>query len=132
MNKITEKDSLNDFLKNADANQHEIVLKLKDALMESNPEFRFGIKWGQLVFSINNDFHHWICSISLTQKYIGLNFHFGSYLTDHSNAFKTGSSRFLRQLRFTHPNHIQPDIINDFVNQAFLKLDEFKVTWKQK
>jgi hypothetical protein len=86
----------------------------------------------KMVFAVNSDFHHWICSISVTKKYVGLNFHFGSYLTDHSNILKTGSSRFLRQIQLASVSEIDEHIIADLICQAVNKLGEFKRTWKQK
>ena len=123
---------IKEFVSKANLKQQKIIKKLLNVLTANNPDLECAVKWNQLIFAANGDFHHWICSISITQKYVGLNFHFGSYLTDSSNLFTTGSIRFLRQIRLTGLNEIDERIISDLIHQAVNNLDEFKQTWKQK
>jgi hypothetical protein len=123
---------INDFITKADVKYREIIEKLINVLNEGDPKLVCAVKWNQLVFAVNSDFHHWICSISVTKKYVGLNFHFGSYLTDCSNILKAGSSRFLRQIQISSLSEIDEPAITDLLRQAVNKLDEFKRTWQQK
>jgi len=88
------------------------------------------IKWQQLTFTLNNDFHHWICAIRINKNNITLNFHFGSYLNDNLNLLIAQKSNFLRQLKFNGLSDLKQEIIIDFVRQAVNKLPEFKATWK--
>lgn len=115
-----------------DESQREIVNKLMETILACNEYLNCEIKWRQLVFAVNDDFHHWICSINPTKKYVGLNFHFGSYLTDNTNILKAGTSKFLRQIQLTDLSQVENKVISELVKQAINKLEEFKQTWKQK
>lgn len=121
-----------EYVDKIDENQREIVDRLLEVITDSNITLSCAIKWRQLVFAVNNDFHHWICSINPTKKYVALNFHFGSYLTDNTNTLKSGTSKFLRQIQLTDLSQVDNKAVGDLVNQAVNKLDEFKLTWKQK
>lgn len=116
----------------ADKEQKEIIQKLFEIIEESSPNIQCAIRWRKITFGLNDDFHHWICAINPTKKYVGLSFHFGSYLTDHSNILVTKTSRFLRQIEIAKLTDINDSAIVDLINQAVDKLDEFKQTWKQK
>ena len=128
---IKNKD-ISDIINKANKEQKEIIHKLFEIIEKNNPDIQCAIRWKKITFGLNDDFHHWICAINLTKKYVGLNFHFGSYLADHSNILITKTSRFLRQVEIKEINDINDSVIAELISQAVDKLDEFKQTWKQK
>lgn len=107
-----------------------IINRIVEIIQESNISFNIAIKWKQLTFAIENDFHHWICSINITKKFVGLNFHFGGLLEDPDNHFLSGTSKFLRKLEFKNAAEINSALINNFLIQATKKLPYFKENWK--
>ena len=131
MNKVFQQKEVVEFIENADLKHQEIIRKLIEIVIESNPELACAIKWQQLTFALNNDFHHWICAIKKTKSSVNLNFHFGSYLIDNSNLLIAQTSKFLRQMKFCQINELNKAVITDFVQQAINKLPEFKATWKE-
>lgn len=88
------------------------------------------VKWKQLTFADNSDFHHWICAIAVTRKCVALRFHFGGLLEDPGKHLLAGSSKFLRTLEFRTMAGVDDGVILDFVNQAQNKLQFFKNNWK--
>ncbi|MRR23224.1 DUF1801 domain-containing protein [bacterium] len=112
--------------------QGAIAGMLTELLTSGSLNLDCAIKWRQITFAANNDFHHWICAINPTKNYVALNFHFGSYLDDPAHVFTAGTSRFMRQIRFTDKSQVNPEVINDFASQAISRLGEFKLTWRRK
>ena len=120
-----------DFVTNTTKSFESIVYDLVDVIEKSGHKLDCSIKWKNLTFAKNENFHHWLCSISITKKFVGLNFHFGGLLEDPNNLFTTGTSKFLRKLEFKDTAEIKSDVINDFLNQAVNKLQYFIDNWKE-
>ena len=68
----------------------EIVTRLGETLNSSPVKLDVAIKWRQLTFALQGDFHYWICAISVTKKSVGLNFHYGGLLSDPGGIFRAG------------------------------------------
>ena len=126
-----KKTIVEEFVKDTTKSFKSIVYDLVDVIEKSGHKLDCSIKWKKLTFTKNDDFHHWLCSISITKKFVGLNFHFGGLLEDPNNLFITGTSKFLRKLEFKDKAEIKSDVINDFLYQAVNKLQYFKDNWKE-
>ena len=74
-----------------------IVSHLVDVIGGASVKLDTAVKWRQLTFAKEGDFHHWICAIALSKKSVNLIFHFGGLLDDSTGAFVIGSSKFLRR-----------------------------------
>ena len=119
------------FLCDAPPHTQEIVNVLITTISSTNYDLGMAIKWGQLTFALDHDFHHWICAINITKTYVGINFHFGGLLDDTHNKFKAGTSRFLRKIEIRSVSEIENDVIKNFVAQAVDKWPYFKENWKR-
>ena len=119
------------FLHNTPPHTQEIVNALMATLSSTKYNFDMAIKWGQLTFALDHDFHHWICAINITKTYVGINFHFGGLLEDPHNKFKAGTSRFLRKIEIRSLSEIENDLIKNFIDQAVDKWPYFMENWKE-
>ena len=83
------------------------------------------MKWGQLAFAEDQDFHHWLCGVKVTKKAVVLTFHFDG-LFDDPDARLAGSSRYLRRLEYTNPSDIDVAVLAGFLAPAADLLPTFK------
>lgn len=89
------------------------------------------IKWRQLTYGVDGDFHHWICAIAVTKKQVTLNFHFGALLADPEGAFRQGTSKFMRMLDYPALDAVDASLIGRRVTEAIARLDYFKANWQR-
>jgi hypothetical protein len=119
------------FLHNTPPHTQEIVNAIIAAVSSTKQNLDMAIKWGQLTFALEHDFHHWICAINITKTYVGINFHFGGLLEDPHHKFKAGTSRFLRKIEIRALSEVENDVIQNFIHQAVDKWSYFKANWKK-
>lgn len=89
------------------------------------------IRWRQLLYGLNGDFHHWICSVAVSKSRVTVNFHFGGLLPDPEHAFRAGSSKFGRMLDFDEGDSVDAGLIGRRVSDALAQLEYFKANWKR-
>ena len=109
----------------------EIVTSLVKTISSSSVKLDAAIKWKQLTFALPCDFHHWICSITITKKSVSLNFHYGGLLSDPSGIFRTGASKFLRKIEYRTIADVDDAVVLDFIRQALDKHQYFQENWRQ-
>jgi len=109
----------------------EIVTRLMSTIDSSPVRLDAAIKWKQLTFALQGDFHHWICAISITKKSVGLVFHYGGLLSDPGGIFHAGESKFFRKIEYHTIADVDHAVVLDFVRQAIEKYAYFKENWKQ-
>jgi hypothetical protein len=80
-------------------------------------------KWGQLTFTRDGDWHHWICAISPGKKAVRLMFHKGALLADPHDAME-GEGRYLRAIPFRAPDEINPDVVAPILREAVARQTE--------
>ena len=88
------------------------------------------IKWNQLTFAKDGDFHHWICALRISKRCVTLSFHFGGLLDDARGVLRAGTSRFLRTLVFATVQEVDEAPIESYVAQAIKKLPYFIENWQ--
>lgn len=120
-----------DFENGANSEFKKIIERIVEIVENSGSDLDTAVKWKQLTFAIRGDFHHWICSIKKTKKFIGLNFHYGGLLDDKTNSFSVGTSRFLRKIEYRTLADVKEGVIQDFIAQALSKHQYFKDNWKE-
>ena len=55
------------------------------------------VKWNRLTFTVDGDWHHWVCAVAATKKAVNLVFHKGSLLADPADLL-TGDGKYTRQV----------------------------------
>lgn len=89
------------------------------------------IKWRQLTYAVDGDYHYWICAINVTKKLVTLRFHFGGMLEDPEGVLRAGESKWMRSLDFKPGEAVEEERVRGFVRQAVGKKEEFKERWKR-
>ncbi len=87
------------------------------------PEAQHERKWGQLTFTLQGDWHHWICAVASTKKAVKLVIHKGALLADPHGAME-GKGRYLRAIRFQAPEEINPSVLAPILREAAARQTE--------
>ena len=74
------------------------------------------IKWQRLTFTVNDDWHHWLCAITVSRQAVSLTFHKGSLLDDPAGLLE-GDGRYVRHVPYDRAAG-NPDAVKDLVRQA--------------
>ena len=130
MSEINKKD-INTYLEQKPKDLRKVASRLMEIIISSHHGMEAEIKWGKPTFTINNDFHHWICAIQVLKSKVVLIFHFGGLLCDEKNRLIAGTSHFLRKLEYDSLSGIDEAEILGFIEQAYEKLPYFKDNWKE-
>lgn len=128
---VNDRSVITEFLEPVPNPLRETAEKIILGITENFKELDYAVKWHQLTFGINRDFHHWICAVRPSQKSIGLVFHFGGLLEDKDQLFLKGESIFFRKLEYKDPESVDFQAIEYFIKQALSRLDYFKANWKE-
>ncbi len=124
-------DLCEEFTHSASLEFKAIVDRIDTIIEASDLNLDSAIKWGQLTYAANDDFHHWICALKITRHFVGLSFHFGGLLVDPAGVLIAGSSKFVRKIEYRHIDEVDARIILGFIQQALEKLDYFKAHWRE-
>lgn len=119
------------FLTKCSEEKRQVVYQIVDAVQNADAGLCVAIKWNQLTFAKDNDFHHWICGIRLLKGSVNLYYHFGGLLDDPNNKLSSGSSKFGRWIAFSDEKDVDNKIIEDFTKKAIAKFPFFKAHWKE-
>jgi hypothetical protein len=82
-----------------------------------------GGKWGQLTFTREGDWHHWICAISPTKKAVKLVIHKGALLADPREVME-GKGRYARAMRFQAPEEVDINTVMPILREAAARQTE--------
>jgi hypothetical protein len=91
--------------------------RLVEAILGELPDAQQERKWGQLTFTRDGDWHHWICAISPTKNALKLVIHKGAMLADPQGAME-GKGRYTRVIPFREPDEIDPDVVGPILREA--------------
>ena len=109
-----------------DARLSALAADLVATIAAEQPGWDAAVKWGQLTFAEDQDFHHWLCGVKVTKKAVVLTFHFGGMFDDPGSRLIAGSSRYLRRLEYTNPSDIDGAGLAGFLAQAAGLLPTFR------
>jgi hypothetical protein len=126
MNPVTQS-----FLQTASPEFQSIVSRLTEIIESVKEPLSCDVKWGQLTYAIDGDFHHWLVGVKVTKKFVGLVFHFGGLLDDPQGIFICGASKFIRKIEYRRVEEVESEVVLDFLEQALEKLAYFKEHWKE-
>jgi hypothetical protein len=95
----------------------DIASLIINLALEVNPEFDCEIKWDQITFTLNQNWHHWIFSISEARRGVNISFHKGALLKDPRKIFK-GTGSHLRTVKYEYPEMVDPSYLKTMITQA--------------
>jgi hypothetical protein len=120
---VHERAIVDQHLPDLDAQWRATVERLVALVLAELPQADHARKWGQLTFTRNGDWHHWICAISPGKKAVRLTFHKGALLVDPHDAME-GRGRYLRAIPFQGPDEIDPDVVAPIIREAVARQTE--------
>ena len=88
------------------ATAEALVALVLDALGDAQHER----KWGRLTFTRGNDWHHWICAVSVAKAGVRLTFHKGALLGDPGGVLE-GDGRYARAILFRSPDEVDAGVV---------------------
>lgn len=101
----------------------DIASLLMSIALEVNPELDCEIKWDQITFTINQNWHHWIFAVSESRQGVTISFHKGALLKDPRKILK-GSGSHLKTIRYEYREKIDPAYLKRLISEAIEKQTE--------
>ena len=99
------------------ASEQEIFDAVVSLAEKVDPAFQSRIQWQKPTFTLNDNWHHWIFSLSKTKMGMTLTFNKGWLLEDPQKIL-SGDGKHLRMLRFTSVTEIEKDTVEKLIRQA--------------
>ena len=82
-----------------------------------NPAFQNSIRWKAPTFTLGDNWHHWIFSITKTKGGIALTFHKGALLRDEQGLLE-GSGKYMRKIVYKDASDLGEAAIADLMREA--------------
>jgi hypothetical protein len=120
---VDEGKIIDNHLPDLDRGWRSTVERLLKVILGELPDAQHERKWGQLTFTREEDWHHWICAISPTKKAVKLVIHKGALLADPHGAMD-GKGRYMRAILFRAPDEIDPDVVAPLLREAAARQTE--------
>jgi hypothetical protein len=105
-----------DWLAQWSPNQREQVEWLAGRVHAAAEGITEAIRWRRLTFTIDGNWHHWLCAIAVTKPAVALVFHKGSLLEDQAGVLR-GEGSYLRRVAY-HQAAADPSAVTALVRQA--------------
>jgi hypothetical protein len=85
------------WLANLDPPTRAEVEEVGQVVTETDLRMERAVKWGRLTYSLEGNWHHWLCAVAVAKKATRLVFHKGVLLEDRSGLLD-GSGRYVREM----------------------------------
>jgi hypothetical protein len=108
--------AVEDWLSRWTPDQREQVEWLAGRVHRAAAGLAEAVKWGRLTFTVDGDWHHWLCAIAVTKRGVNLTFHKGALLDDPAGVLN-GGGRYVRQLPYEKAA-ADPDAVTALVREA--------------
>lgn len=82
-----------------------------------NPAFQNSVRWKAPTFTLDDNWHHWIFSITRTKGGIALTFHKGALPRDKQGLLE-GSGKYMRKIVYKDASDIDGAAIADLMREA--------------
>ena len=96
--------------------QQERVEWLANRIQEAERGLRAGVKWRQLTFTVDDDWHNWVCAIAVTKGAVSLVLHKGALLHDPAGLLE-GEGRYVRHIPYERAT-TAPEAVTAIVRAA--------------
>jgi hypothetical protein len=108
---------VDEYLPNIDPELRATASRLIEVVLDALPDAEHERKWGRLTFTRDGDWHHWICTVSVTKQEATLHIHKGALLADPGGAMK-GDGRYIRSVSFRTPDDIDAEVLAGILKEA--------------
>lgn len=112
------------WLDRLDAERREQAEWLAERVAESVPGVEAAIKWKRLTFTVDGDYHHWLCAVAAAGAGVRLVFHKGALLDDPAGLL-TGDGRYLREISYAAAAD-DPEALTALLRQAAERRTEMR------
>jgi hypothetical protein len=105
-----------DWLRRWTLDQQEQAVWLAGRVHAAGDGVAEAVKWGRLTFTVNGDWHHWLCAIAVSRREVRLVFHKGALLDDPAGLLQ-GEDRYMREIPHDRAA-ADPEAVTALVRQA--------------
>jgi hypothetical protein len=120
---VDERAIIDEHLPDLDQGRRSTAERLVEVILAELPDAEHERKWGQLTFTREGDWHHWICAVSPTKNAVKLVIHKGVLLADPHRAME-GKGRYARTIAFRAPDEINTDVVAPILREAAVRQTE--------
>ena len=93
-------DDVVDWRRNLEPHQQEPADDLVGLVRAGDQRMTAAVKWGRLTFTIDDDWHHWVCALAVSKSGgLSLVFHKGSLLDDQAGLLE-GTGAYARRVSY--------------------------------
>jgi hypothetical protein len=107
-----------DWLRRWGPDQQEQVAWLASRVHTAGDGVAEAIKWRRLTFTVDGNWHHWLCAIAVSRPGVRLVFHKGSLLDDPAGLLQS-EDRYVRQIPHDRAA-ADPEAVTALVRQAIV------------
>lgn len=87
------------WIRQYDADQQAQINWLVEQVHAAAEDVSEAIKWRRLTFTVDDNWHHWLCAVHVTRAAVSLVLHKGALLDDPGGLLQ-GDGKYLRQIPF--------------------------------
>jgi hypothetical protein len=120
---VDERAIIDEHLPDLDQGRRSTAERLVEVILAELPDAEHERKWGQLTFTREGDWHHWICAVSPTKDALKLVIHKGALLADPHRAME-GKGRYTRAIAFRAPDEVNTDVVAPILREAAARQTE--------
>lgn len=96
--------------------QREQVERVAGMVRAADGRIGEAVKWRRLTFTVDDDWHHWLCAIAVAKRGVALVFHKGVLLDDPAGLLE-GEGRYVREISYERAA-ADPDAVTALVREA--------------
>jgi hypothetical protein len=113
--------AIGSYIGRADERLVPIFERLIEIIERAEPRMQAAIKWGQLTFTVDGNWHHWICALKGTRDdYVSFVMHKGAILQDKAGML-SGTGKYSRQVRISSTNDVDEAALTNLIRQAVVR-----------
>jgi hypothetical protein len=120
---VDERAIIDKHLPDLDKGWRPTAERLIEVILGELPDAQHERKWGQLTFTREGDWHHWICAVSPAKKAVKLVIHKGALLADPHGSME-GKGMYVRAIPFRAPDEIDRDLVAPILREAAARQTE--------
>jgi hypothetical protein len=121
--RVDERAIIDEHLPDLDQGRRSTAERLVEVILAELPDAEHERKWGQLTFTREGDWHHWICAVSPSKDALKLVIHKGALLADPHRAME-GKGRYTRAIAFRAPDEVNTDVVAPILREAAARQTE--------
>ncbi|HET6352629.1 MAG TPA: DUF1801 domain-containing protein [Coriobacteriia bacterium] len=113
------------FLEDVEPQLAPVVTALHESIMAAKPDLDVQISLKMLMYGVNGDFRHWVCSIGTASDAATLRFLPGAYMRDPELILKPGTGG-IRVIEFPVGTQVDTDLVRAYAAEAVVQLGAYR------